>query len=62
MAWEEYWRWDVEDEIVAIYYTQAHQPTGYLVYTLANEHMTVKEMVYLNPEARQGLWNYISAH
>ena len=36
LAWDEYWRWDVDDEIVAIYYDIANKPMGYIVYLLDN--------------------------
>ena len=62
LAWEEYWRWEVDDTNVAIYYTKDGDPIGYVVYLLVNEIFHIKEMVYLNAEAWKGLWNYISAH
>lgn len=62
IAWDEYWRWDNEDMVVAVYYNKEHRPLGYVVYYIANEIFHIKEMVYLNIEANYGLWNYISAH
>ena len=62
LSWEEYWRWDNEDIIAAVYYNKEHKPLGYVVYYIANEIFHIKEMVYLNIEANYGLWNYISAH
>jgi predicted acetyltransferase len=62
LEWEEYWRWDNEDMIAAIYYNEKHKPLGYVVYYLRNEVFHVKEIVSLNSEARHGIWNYISAH
>ena len=62
LAWNEYWRWDVEDTIVAIYYDESDKPTGYIVYLLENDIFKIKEMIYLNEEARYGLWGYINAH
>lgn len=62
LAWEEYWRWEVEDVRVAIYYNQDNQATGYLVYVIDNDILKVKEHIYLNQEARKGLWGYIGAH
>ena len=37
LAWDEYWRWDVDDEVVAMYYDAADEPQGYLVYLLKRE-------------------------
>jgi predicted acetyltransferase len=62
LAWSEYWRWDNDDVTVAVYYTGEHQPTGSIVYNIENKVFYIKEMIYLNSEARDGLWNYISAH
>lgn len=62
LSWEEYWRWDNDDMIAAVYYSTEHKPLGYVVYYIANEIFYIKEMVYLNLEANYGLWNYISAH
>lgn len=62
LAWDEYWRWDVDDEQVAVYYGENGEPLGYLVYLLENDVFRIKEMVYLNQEAHKGLWNYVSAH
>ena len=62
LEWEEYWRWDNDDMIAAIYYNEKHKPLGYVVYYLRNEVFHVKEIVSLNSEASHGIWNYISAH
>ena len=62
LEWEEYWRWEVDDTIVALYYNDKNEAEGYLVYVIENDVFHIKEMVYLNFEARLGLWNYISAH
>ena len=62
LAWDEYWRWDVDDEVVAMYYDAADEPQGYLVYLLKREIFKIKEMVYLNDEARRGMWDYVTAH
>ncbi|CEM62709.1 GNAT family N-acetyltransferase [Treponema phagedenis] len=62
LAWEEYWRWDSDDVIVALYYDENHVAQGYIVYLLEEEVFKIKELVYLNQEARHALWNYIGAH
>lgn len=62
LAWEEYWRWDDDDTIVAIYYNDEDRPLGYMVYLIQNDIMYIKEMIYLNHEAKNGLWEYIHAH
>ncbi len=62
LAWEEYWRWDVDDITIAIYYDKNSVPKGYMVYLLNHEIFSIKEMVYLDTEAWKGLWGYIYAH
>lgn len=42
--------------------TPADEPQGYLVYLLKREIFKIKEMVYLNDEARRGMWDYVTAH
>ncbi len=62
-AWEEYWRWENEDErTAAVYYNSKDEPAGLLFYWVADDVFHIKEMIYLNQEARYGLWNFISAH
>lgn len=62
LAWDEYWKWETDDVTAAIYYNEDKKPLGYLVYEIENEELHVKEMIYLNQEARMGIWNYISSH
>jgi len=61
--WEEYWRWENEDErTAAVYYTEGHPPAGLMFYWIEDDIFHIKEMVYLSQEARRGLWNFIYAH
>ncbi|QCA27917.1 GNAT family N-acetyltransferase [Vagococcus xieshaowenii] len=61
--WEEYWRYENQDErTAAIYYGANQQPLGVLFYWIAADVFHVKEMFTLNEEARQGLWHFINAH
>lgn len=63
LEWEEYWRWDNEDEYTAaVYYNSADHAMGYTLYRIADDVFHIKEMIYLTQEARRGLWNFISAH
>ena len=62
LAWEEYWRWSEDDTFVAVYYDVHDNPQGYMVYLIKDDVMHIKEMIYLNREAQQGLWEYIRAH
>lgn len=62
LAWEETLRWDLDDLTAAIYYDNNSQPMGYLLYWISEEVFHIKEWVFINNEARTGLWNFISAH
>lgn len=63
LQWAEYWRWENEEErTAAVYYDEHDAPIGVCFYWLENEVFHIKEMVYLNQEARVGLWNFITAH
>lgn len=62
LAWEEYWRWDLDDLMAAIYYNDKGEPDGYVLYWIADEVFRVKDMIFVDEEARSGLWNFISAH
>ncbi|EUJ39966.1 GNAT family N-acetyltransferase [Brochothrix campestris] len=62
LAWDEYWRWESDEMMAAVYRDTTGTPTGFLFYRLADEVFYLKEMVFLNEEARSGLWNFISAH
>lgn len=61
--WEEYWRWEIEDErTAAVYYNANDEPIGYVLYWIEEDTFYIKDFIYLNQEARKGLWNFISAH
>ncbi|MGH2140833.1 GNAT family N-acetyltransferase, partial [Enterococcus faecalis] len=46
----------------AVYYGANQEPLGVHLYWVADEVFHIKEMFYLNQEARNGLWNFITAH
>ena len=62
LAWNEYWLWDTDDIMAAIYYNENNEPNGYLIYWIENEIFHIKDMIFNNEDARTGLWNFISAH
>ena len=62
LAWNEYWLWGSDDIMAAIYYNENNEPDGYLIYWIENEIFHIKDMIFNNEDARNGLWNFISAH
>ena len=62
LAWNEYWLWDPDDIMAAIYYNEDGEPDGYVIYWIANEVFHIKDMIFINEDARAGLWNFVAAH
>lgn len=61
--WDEYWRWENEDErTAAVYYDEKGQPQGCMFYWVEGDVFHIKELFYLTQEARHGLWNFAGAH
>lgn len=46
----------------ALYYRPNGKPGGYLLYSIEQQVLTVKEMIYLDETARKGLWTFIANH
>lgn len=62
LAWNEYWMWDSDDIMAAIYYDENNESKGYVIYWIADEVFHIKDMIFSDEQARTGLWNFISAH
>lgn len=62
LAWNEYWLWDSDDIMAAIYYNENQEPDGYIIYWLADDVFHIKDMIFNTEDARTGLWNFVSAH
>lgn len=62
LGWSEYFRWDNDDVMAAIYYGENDEQEGYVIYYIEDEIFYIKEMIFLNEEARTGIWNFVSAH
>lgn len=62
LLWNEYWLWDPDDMMAAVYYNEDGQLDGYVLYRIADEVFHIKDMIFVNEGARSGLWNFISAH
>ena len=61
--WDEYWRWENEQErTAAVYYNAKNKARGFMFYWIENDVFHIKEMVCLDEEARKGLWIFIGAH
>lgn len=62
LGWSEYFRWDNDDVMAAVYYNENDEPEGYVIYYIEDEIFYIKDMISLNEVARTGLWNFVSAH
>ncbi|MCC8145364.1 MAG: GNAT family N-acetyltransferase [Bacteroidales bacterium] len=61
--WDEYWRWENEEKYTAgVYYDSEDRPQGYVLYWIEEDVFSIKEIIWMNQEARKGLWNFIHAH
>lgn len=60
LAWNEYWLWDSDDIMAAVYYNENNEPDGYVIYWIAKEVFHIKDMIFNNEEARTGLWNFVA--
>lgn len=61
--WDEYWRWENEEErTAAVYFDRDNNPLGYMFYWVEEDIFHIKEMVYLSQDAYHGIWNFIGAH
>lgn len=52
----------IKERTAAIYYDENNQARGYILYDIANQKMTVKELIVTNQSARIALWNFICQH
>ncbi|GLC88846.1 GNAT family N-acetyltransferase [Lysinibacillus piscis] len=63
---EDFWEEKFIDSDVqlqaAVYYDEEDIPQGYMFYRIMEENYYIDEIVYLQEEARKGLWNFVSAH
>ncbi|KOP80271.1 GNAT family acetyltransferase [Lysinibacillus sp. FJAT-14745] len=63
---EDFWEEKFIDSDVnlqaAVYYDEDEIPQGYMFYRIMEENYYIDEIVYLQEEARKGLWNFVSAH
>ncbi|WP_159885577.1 GNAT family N-acetyltransferase [Paenibacillus puerhi] len=46
----------------AVYYNEAGEPTGYVLYQVKERLLTVHELVSLNHQAKLGLWRFLADH
>lgn len=42
LAWNEYWLWDSDDIMAAVYYNEKNEPDGYVIYWIAKEVFHIK--------------------
>ncbi|MFY0758361.1 GNAT family N-acetyltransferase [Metabacillus dongyingensis] len=58
-----WWQASIYDELTAaVYYNEAGEAKGYMLYEVKKDKMTVEEFVPLTTDARIGLWNFICQH
>ncbi|MFT4412278.1 enhanced intracellular survival protein Eis [Fredinandcohnia humi] len=58
----DWWKNVIDDLHIGVYYDSLRHPTGYLLYSIKDNKMSVEEFVAIHSEARRGLWNFICQH
>ncbi|WP_339288297.1 GNAT family N-acetyltransferase [Paenibacillus sp. FSL E2-0201] len=46
----------------AVFYSKSGEPEGYVLYKVENRELVIDEFVFLNEQARQGLWTFLANH
>lgn len=46
----------------AVFYSKAGDPEGYVLYKIENKELVIDEFIYLNEQARSGLWTFLANH
>lgn len=46
----------------AVFYSSTGVPKGYILYRVENRELVIDEFVYMNEQARQGLWTFLANH
>ncbi|WP_280770219.1 GNAT family N-acetyltransferase [Salipaludibacillus daqingensis] len=62
---EKWWNQSVfkrKKGMLVAYYNHEQNVTGYMIYEVKNQKMTVHELIWLDVDARRGLWSFISNH
>lgn len=51
-----------DEDHTAVFYSESGTAEGYILYQIKNGQFNIDEFVYLNENARQGLWTYVGNH
>lgn len=46
----------------AVFYSALGVPEGYVLYRVENRELVIDEFIYMNEQARQGLWTFLANH
>ncbi|MFA9558613.1 enhanced intracellular survival protein Eis [Evansella sp. AB-rgal1] len=47
---------------IAVYYNSSDEPRGYMIYYVESECLTIDEIIWLDPDSRNGLFSFIGNH
>lgn len=62
---DEWWNRSVfssKKETTAVYYNEAGEPSGYMIYNVKNSEMAIEELIHLDDDSYKGLWQFIKNH
>ncbi len=51
-----------QDTFNAIFYSLKGNPEGYVLYKIEKSELVIDEFVFMNEQARQGLWTFLANH
>ncbi|MEK4061062.1 MULTISPECIES: GNAT family N-acetyltransferase [Paenibacillus] len=60
----EWWENSVVDEDThhCVFYSAAGEPGGYVLYKIENKELVIDEFIFMDEEARRGLWTFLANH
>ncbi|MEC0171103.1 GNAT family N-acetyltransferase [Paenibacillus graminis] len=61
---QEWWKHRVLDAEThhGVFYSELGEPEGYVLYKIVQNELIIDEFIYLNEQARQGLWTFLANH
>ncbi|QQZ62127.1 GNAT family N-acetyltransferase [Paenibacillus sonchi] len=61
---QEWWKQRVLDSDThhGVFYSELGEPEGYVLYKIVNNELVIDEFIFLNEQARKGLWTFLANH
>ncbi|KWX78873.1 GNAT family N-acetyltransferase [Paenibacillus jilunlii] len=61
---QEWWKQRVLDADMhhCVFYSELGEPEGYVLYKIENNELVIDEFIFMNEQARRGLWTFLANH